>query len=46
MIKHATFVAEVDAALVTADGTVKARLTGVRLAMRDAYVGEHAAVNG
>lgn len=34
-----------DAALVTADGTAKARLTGVRLAMRDAHVGETAAVN-
>jgi hypothetical protein len=34
-----------DAPLVTADGAVKARLTGVHLAMRDAYVGETAAVN-
>nr|WP_245920135.1 DUF6004 family protein [Actinomadura mexicana] len=34
-----------DAPLVTTDGTVKARLTGVRLAMRDAHVGETAAVN-
>ncbi len=34
-----------DAALVTAEGTVKARLSGIRLAMRDAHVGETAAVN-
>jgi hypothetical protein len=34
-----------DSPLVTADGTVTARLTGVRFAMRDAHVGEHAAVN-
>jgi hypothetical protein len=33
-----------DAPLVTADGTVKARLTGVRLAMREAFVGEQAHV--
>ncbi|MCC8245518.1 DUF6004 family protein [Saccharothrix luteola] len=35
----------VDAPLVTTDDEVKARLTGVRLVMRDAFVGEHAAVN-
>jgi hypothetical protein len=34
-----------DAALVTTDGQVKARLTGVQLATRDAVVGETAAVN-
>ncbi|MEU6038449.1 DUF6004 family protein [Actinomadura sp. NPDC047616] len=34
-----------DTALVTDDGTVRARLAGVRLAMRDAHVGETAAVN-
>lgn len=34
-----------DAALVTADGTVKARLTGARPTLREAFVGEHAAVN-
>jgi hypothetical protein len=34
-----------DTALVTTDGTPRARLTGVNLVMRDAYVGEHAAVN-
>ncbi|MGV9309726.1 DUF6004 family protein [Nonomuraea sp. NPDC003727] len=34
-----------DAPLVTTDGTVKARLTGIRLALRAAIVGEHAAVN-
>jgi len=34
-----------DAPLVTADGAVKARLTDVHLAMRDAHVGETAAVN-
>ncbi|MGW5688512.1 DUF6004 family protein [Nonomuraea sp. NPDC003754] len=34
-----------DAPLVTTDGTVKARLTGTRLALRAAIVGEHAAVN-
>lgn len=34
-----------DSALVSPDGTVKARLTGIRLAMRDALVGETAAVN-
>nr|WP_237106103.1 DUF6004 family protein [Nonomuraea sp. MG754425] len=34
-----------DAALVTADGTVKARLAGARPALREAFVGEHAAVN-
>jgi hypothetical protein len=35
----------VDAPLVTTEDEVKARLTGVRLVMRDAFVGEHAAVN-
>lgn len=34
-----------DTALLTADGQPRARLTGVHLAMRDALVGEHAAVN-
>ncbi|MDX8034130.1 DUF6004 family protein [Lentzea sp. BCCO 10_0856] len=34
-----------DSALVTTDDEVKARLTGVQLVMRDAFVGEHAAVN-
>jgi hypothetical protein len=34
-----------DTALVTTDDVVGARLTGLTLAMRDAYVGEHAAVN-
>jgi hypothetical protein len=34
-----------DSALVTADGTVKARLSGLRLAMRDTHVGATAAVN-
>ncbi|WP_433872554.1 DUF6004 family protein [Saccharopolyspora sp. CA-218241] len=34
-----------DAPLVTTEDEVRARLTGVRLAMRDAHVGEHAAVN-
>ncbi|MBV9445842.1 MAG: hypothetical protein JO345_08100 [Streptosporangiaceae bacterium] len=34
-----------DTALVNTAGTVKARLSGVRLAMRDAHVGETAAVN-
>lgn len=33
------------AALVTTDGAIRARLTGVRLALRDAHVGETAAVN-
>ncbi|MGV9775159.1 DUF6004 family protein [Streptosporangium sp. NPDC003464] len=35
-----------DAPLVTADGTAGARLTGVRLAIREADVSEHATVNG
>jgi hypothetical protein len=34
-----------DTALVTTDDQPKARLTGVQLVMRDALVGEHAAVN-
>ncbi|ATY12028.1 hypothetical protein CU254_17320 [Amycolatopsis sp. AA4] len=34
-----------DAALVTVADEVKARLTGLKLVMRDAFVGEHAAVN-
>lgn len=34
-----------DTALVTTEDEVKARLTGVTLAMRDAFVGEHSAVN-
>ncbi len=34
-----------DAALLTDGGTPRARLTGARLVMRDAYVGETAAVN-
>ncbi|SBT43011.1 DUF6004 family protein [Micromonospora auratinigra] len=34
-----------DTALVTTADEPKARLTGVNLVMRDAYVGEHAAVN-
>ncbi|WP_328609954.1 DUF6004 family protein [Amycolatopsis sp. NBC_00345] len=34
-----------DAALVTEDNTVKARLTGAKLVMRESIVGEHAAVN-
>jgi uncharacterized protein DUF6004 len=34
-----------DAALVTTDDTVRARLVGATLAMRDAFVGETAAVN-
>lgn len=34
-----------DAALLTTDDEPKARLTGVQLVMRDAVVGEHAAVN-
>jgi len=34
-----------DAALVTVQDEVKARLTGINLVMRDAFVGEHAAVN-
>ncbi|MDL4776681.1 DUF6004 family protein [Actinomadura xylanilytica] len=34
-----------DTPLVTEDGTVRARLTGARLMMRDAHVGETAAVN-
>jgi hypothetical protein len=34
-----------DAAMVTTEDEVKARLTGLTLAMRDAFVGEHAAVN-
>jgi hypothetical protein len=34
-----------DTALVTTDDQPKARLTGVNLVMRDALVGEHAAVN-
>ncbi|MFC0098833.1 DUF6004 family protein [Micromonospora marina] len=34
-----------DTALVTVDEQPKARLTGVNLVMRDALVGEHAAVN-
>jgi hypothetical protein len=34
-----------DAPLVTTQDEVRARLTGVTLAMRDAFVGEHAAVN-
>jgi hypothetical protein len=34
-----------DTALVTTDENPRARLTGVNLVMRDAYVGEHAAVN-
>ncbi|MGW3967466.1 DUF6004 family protein [Amycolatopsis sp. NPDC005003] len=35
----------VDTALVTTGDEVRARLTGVELVMRDAFVGEHAAVN-
>jgi len=35
----------VDSALLTGDGTLRARLTGVQLAMGDALVGAHAAVN-
>jgi hypothetical protein len=38
-------IAGADSALVTAEGAVKARLSGIRLAMRDAHVGETAAVN-
>jgi hypothetical protein len=34
-----------DTALVTPEGTVKARLSGIRLSMRDSHVGETAAVN-
>lgn len=34
-----------DTALVTTQDEVKARLVGLKLAMRDAFVGEHAAVN-
>ncbi|WP_447002697.1 DUF6004 family protein [Saccharothrix isguenensis] len=34
-----------DAPMVTTSDEVKARLTGVQLVMRDAFVGEHAAVN-
>ncbi|MER6945779.1 DUF6004 family protein [Nonomuraea sp. NPDC000554] len=37
--------AGVDTPLLSADETVKARLTGVRFTMRDAFVDEHAAVN-
>jgi hypothetical protein len=34
-----------DTALVTENDTVKARLTGAKLVMRESIVGEHAAVN-